>query len=148
MLWYGLYIITSVKINPNLSMQAFPTNLLVKKFPHKRKISTNLWVVRSKFRGNCTLTKKKKNRRLDRNREFKPIERVFHENNSYPKYVIKQFLQQIFQKYKKAKNGTDNSNNYINTTICLPWIMNQRHLRNSLYLSYYIKVGRPYFEVI
>ena len=47
-----------------------------------------------------------------RNRELEYIEKVFYENNSYPKYVIKQVLQQISEEHN-ATNGTDNSNNNI-----------------------------------
>ena len=48
------------------------------------------------------------------NRELGYIEKVFHENNSYPKYVIKHALQQIFEQRNNKTNGTDNSNNNIN----------------------------------
>ena len=42
-----------------------------------------------------------------RNRELKHIEKVFYENNCYPKYVIKQVLQQISEEHNNATNGTD-----------------------------------------
>ena len=48
-----------------------------------------------------------------RNRELEYIEKVFYENNSYPKYVIKQVLQQISEQHNNKTNGTDNSNNNI-----------------------------------
>ena len=48
-----------------------------------------------------------------RNRELKHIEKVLYENNSYPKYVIKQVLQQISEEHNNATNSTDNSNNNI-----------------------------------
>ena len=48
-----------------------------------------------------------------RNRELEHIEKVFYENNSYPKYVIKQVLQQISEQHNNETNGTDNSNNNI-----------------------------------
>ena len=48
-----------------------------------------------------------------RNRELEHIEKVFYENNSYPKYVIKQVLQQISEEHNNATNSTDNSNNNI-----------------------------------
>ena len=48
-----------------------------------------------------------------RNRELKHIEKVLYGNNSYPKYVIKQVLQQISEEHNKTKNGADNSNNNI-----------------------------------
>ena len=48
-----------------------------------------------------------------RNRELEYIEKVFYENNSYPKYVIKQVLQQISEQHNNETNGTDNSNNNI-----------------------------------
>ena len=40
-------------------------------------------------------------------------EKVFYENNSYPKYVIKKVLQQIPEQHNNETNGTDNSNNNI-----------------------------------
>ena len=43
----------------------------------------------------------------------KHIEKVFYENNCYPKYVIKQVLQQISEEHNSATNGTDNNNNNI-----------------------------------
>ena len=48
-----------------------------------------------------------------RNTELKHIEKVFYESNSYPKYVVKQVLQQISEEHNQATNGTDNSNNNI-----------------------------------
>ena len=48
-----------------------------------------------------------------RNRELGYIEKVFHENNSYPKYVIKHVLQQISEQHNHKTKGTDNSNNNI-----------------------------------
>ena len=48
-----------------------------------------------------------------RNRELKHIEKVFFENNSYPKYIIKQVSQQIPEEHNKITNVTDNSNNNI-----------------------------------
>ena len=48
-----------------------------------------------------------------RNRELEYIEKVFYENNSYPKYVIKQVLQQISEQHNNKTNGPDNSNNNI-----------------------------------
>ena len=48
-----------------------------------------------------------------RNRELEYIEKVFYENNSYPKYVIKQVLQQISEQHNNETNGADNSNNNI-----------------------------------
>ena len=48
-----------------------------------------------------------------RNRELEHIEKVFYENNSYPKYLIKQFLQQISEQDNNETNGTDSSNNNI-----------------------------------
>ena len=44
---------------------------------------------------------------------YKHIEKVFYENNSYPKYVYKQVLQQISEEHNNATNGTDNGNNNI-----------------------------------
>ena len=35
------------------------------------------------------------------NKEFKYLEKVFHENNSYPKYVIKQILKFSHDQHKK-----------------------------------------------
>ena len=46
-----------------------------------------------------------------RNRELE----VFYENNSYPKYVIKYVLQQIPEQHNNETNGTDNSNNNIDS---------------------------------
>ena len=45
------------------------------------------------------------------NRELKHIEKVFYENNCYPKYVIKQVLQQMSEEHNNGTNGTDNDNN-------------------------------------
>ena len=59
------------------------------------------------------------------NRELKHIEKVFSENNSYPKYVIKQVLQQISEEHNNATNGTDNSNNSIDDDNISSSIMNQ-----------------------
>ena len=47
------------------------------------------------------------------NRELEQIENVFYENNSYPKYVIKQVLQKISEQHNNETNGADNSNNNI-----------------------------------
>ena len=47
------------------------------------------------------------------NRELEYIQNVSYKNNSYPKHVIKQALQQISEEHNKATNGTDNSNNNI-----------------------------------
>ena len=44
---------------------------------------------------------------------YKHIEKVFYENNGYPKYVYKQVLQQISEEHNNATNGTDNGNNNI-----------------------------------
>ena len=59
------------------------------------------------------------------NRKLKHIEKVFSENNSYPKYVIKQVLQQISEEHNNATNGTDNSNNSIDDDNISSSIMNQ-----------------------
>ena len=49
-----------------------------------------------------------------RNRELRHTKKVFYENNSCTKYVIKQVLQEIFEEHNKTTNGTDNKNNNIN----------------------------------
>ena len=48
-----------------------------------------------------------------RNRELEHIKNVFYKSNSYPKYVVKQVLQQIYQQHNDETNGTDISNNNI-----------------------------------
>ena len=65
------------------------------------------------------------------NRELKYIEKVFYENNSYPKYVIKQVLQQISEEHN-ATNGTDTSNNNIDDDNISS--MNNATLENQLLL--------------
>ena len=47
------------------------------------------------------------------NCETEHIEKVFYENNSYPKYDIKQVFEQISEHNNNETNGTDNSNNNI-----------------------------------
>ena len=65
------------------------------------------------------------------NRELEHIEKVSYENNSYPKYVIKQVLQQISEEHN-ATNGTDNSNNNIDDDNISS--MNNATLENQLLL--------------
>ena len=48
-----------------------------------------------------------------RNRKLEHIEKVFSENNSYPKYVIKQVLEQISEQHNNKTNGTGDKNNNI-----------------------------------
>ena len=50
-----------------------------------------------------------------RNRELEHTEKVFYENNNYPKYLIKQFVQEISEQDNNETNGTDNSNNNIDS---------------------------------
>ena len=50
-------------------------------------------------------------------KELKYLEKGFHENNNYPKYVIKQILQQSYNKYKEEELDMTNTNLNLNNVV-------------------------------
>ena len=50
-------------------------------------------------------------------KELKYIEKVFHENDNYPKYVIKQIVKQSYVKHKEQGMDTTNMNVNLNDIV-------------------------------
>ena len=50
-------------------------------------------------------------------KELKYLEKVFHENNNYPKYVIKQILQQSYDEHKEQELDMTKTNLNLNDVV-------------------------------
>ena len=50
-------------------------------------------------------------------KELEYLEKVFHENNNYPKYVIKQILQQSYDEPKEQELVMTNANLNLNDIV-------------------------------